>query len=62
MYEYKFVKVQIGSLNAKPKDNYEEIIRDHAKDGWRLHTFAPLPFAAAGQAKTLEIIFEKEIQ
>ncbi|EOD6919203.1 DUF4177 domain-containing protein [Enterococcus faecalis] len=62
MYEYKFVNIKVGSLNGKPKDDYEQIIKSHAEDGWRLHTFAPLPFAAAGQAISMEIIFEREKQ
>ncbi|UOQ49792.1 DUF4177 domain-containing protein [Gracilibacillus caseinilyticus] len=62
MYEYKFIKVKIGSLNGKPKENYEEIIKEQASEGWRLHTLAPLPFAAAGQANELELIFERLVQ
>ncbi|WP_082684172.1 DUF4177 domain-containing protein [Lentibacillus amyloliquefaciens] len=33
MYRYKFVNVQIGDLNAKPKEKYEEVIKKNAKDG-----------------------------
>ncbi|WP_274854543.1 DUF4177 domain-containing protein [Bacillus methanolicus] len=61
MFDYKFVQVQIGALNGKPKENYEEIIKNYAKEGWRLHTFSPLPFAAGGQATSIQIIFEKEV-
>ncbi len=62
MYDYKFVEVQVGSLTGKPKEDYREIIKEHALVGWRLHTFQPLPFSAGGQALQLQLIFEKELQ
>lgn len=62
MYEYKFIKIPVGALNGKPKENYEELIQKHAKEGWRLHTFAPLPFGGGGMATAIEIIFEKEMK
>ncbi|TSI02294.1 DUF4177 domain-containing protein [Lysinibacillus sp. BW-2-10] len=60
MYDYKFVKIEVGPFSGKVKENYEEIIHEHAKEGWRLHTFAPLPFAGGGQAIALQLIFERE--
>ena len=57
--EYKFVKLELGFWSGKPKENYREIINEHAREGWRLvQIFAPGtgPF---GFASYFEIIFEK---
>ncbi|WP_397538982.1 DUF4177 domain-containing protein [Rummeliibacillus pycnus] len=62
MYDYKFVEVHVGSFTGKPKEDYQAIIREHALEGWRLHTFQPLPFLAGGQALKIQLIFEKELQ
>ncbi len=62
MYDYKFVEIQVGSLTGKPKEDYRTIIKEHAQEGWRLHTFQPLPFSAGGQALQIQLIFEKELQ
>ena len=59
MFEYKFEKVEIGKWSGKPKAEYQEIIEQHAKDGWRLvQIFAP-GTAAYGSAAYYEIIFER---
>jgi Domain of unknown function (DUF4177) len=62
MYDYKFIQVQVGALTGKVKEDYEEIIRKYAQEGWRLHTFEPLPFGAGGQALKIQLIFEKELK
>lgn len=61
MYEYQFIKVNASTLSGKIKEDYEQIITEKASDGWRLHTFTPLPFAAGGQAISVQIIFERKI-
>jgi len=59
MYEYKFVKVDISSWTGNPKENHQEIIAEHAKDGWRLvQIFAPA-VKGTGFATYFEIIFER---
>ena len=37
-YEYKFVRVELksGWLADTPKEDYHNIVEDHAKEGWRL--------------------------
>ncbi|REK75679.1 DUF4177 domain-containing protein [Paenibacillus paeoniae] len=61
MYEYKFVKVDLSNWNSKPKEDYQEIIADHAKDGWRfVQIFAPA-IKGTGFATYFEIIFEKPV-
>jgi Domain of unknown function (DUF4177) len=36
IYEYKFIKLKISIWTGKPKQNHQEIIQDHARQGWRL--------------------------
>ena len=48
-YEYKFVRVELqsGVRTDTPKEDYQKIVHDHAKEGWRLfQIFAP-PTSAA---------------
>ncbi|KKB34764.1 hypothetical protein [Bacillus thermotolerans] len=42
------------------KEDDEEIIHAHAKEGGRLHTFQPLLFWAGGQIQRIQLIFEGE--
>ncbi|NLD47573.1 MAG: DUF4177 domain-containing protein [Clostridiaceae bacterium] len=62
MYEYKFVKVDLSkwSMTSKPKEDYHEIIHEHAREGWKLlQVFAP-PIQAYGTAAFFDLIFERE--
>ena len=64
MYEYKFVQVELkqGILKATAKEDYREIIREHAEHGWRLvQIFAP-GTGGVGAAVNFELIFEKASQ
>jgi hypothetical protein len=57
--EYKFVRLKQGFFSDKPKGDYKEIIREHAREGWRLvQIFAPST-GNMGRASYFEIIFEK---
>ncbi|KEQ22261.1 DUF4177 domain-containing protein [Paenibacillus tyrfis] len=61
MYEYKFVKIDLKLFGNTPKQEYHEIIENHAKEGWRLvQIFAP-GTSTYGAASYFEIIFEKAI-
>ncbi|USK42272.1 DUF4177 domain-containing protein [Cytobacillus oceanisediminis] len=62
MYEYKFVTIPVGALNGKPKEDYQVIIHNHSREGWRLHQILTPPFAAGGQALMMEIIFERQVR
>ena len=64
-FEYKFVRLgEYGGsaffgVNDKARNAYEEVVRQHARDGWRLvQIFAP-GVAAFGAAKYYELIFER---
>ena len=65
-YEYKFVRLgeyrgsALFGVKDKARKGYEDVVRQHARDGWRLvQIFAP-GVAAFGAAKYYELIFERE--
>ena len=63
-YEYRFVKIGEGWMGVKSsaKDQYEEIVHEYARNGWRfVQVFAP-SFGTYGISKFVELIFEREIQ
>ena len=62
MYEYEFVRIDLksGFLTAKPKEDYQEIIRSYAKNGWKFkQIFAPST-SGYGSSSYFELIFEKK--
>ena len=62
-YEYKFVRLGEGWLGARraAKEDYQQVIHQYAREGWRLvQVFAP-GIGGYGAAKYFEIIFEREI-
>ena len=62
MYEYKFVKIELTTWASKPKEDYQHIIQNHAKDGWRLvQIFAPAT-KGYGSAAYFEIILERPVK
>lgn len=59
MFEYKFVKIDLNFWGNNPKEDYQDIIMNHAKEGWRfVQIFAP-PTKGYGSAPYFEIIFER---
>ncbi len=66
-YEYKFVRIgeyggsALFGVRDKDRKDYQHIVHEHAKDGWRLvQIFAP-GVAAFGAARYYEFIFEREV-
>jgi hypothetical protein len=60
-YEYRFLRLGEGWFEARKaaKENYQDAIREHAAEGWRLvQIFAP-GTGAYGAAKYFEMIFER---
>jgi len=58
-YEYEFIYVDLKWISKEPKQDYHQIINDHAKQGWRLvQIFAP-GISGFGEAAYLELIFER---
>jgi Domain of unknown function (DUF4177) len=67
-FEYKFVRVgqYFGSalfgVRDKERETYQDLIHEHARNGWRLvQIFAP-GIAAFGAAKYYELIFERGVE
>jgi len=61
-FEYKFVRIGEGWISARreARENYQRIVEEHARDGWRLvQIFAP-GIGGYGAAKFFEAIFERE--
>jgi Domain of unknown function (DUF4177) len=66
-YEYTFVRLgeyrgsALFGVSDKVRGAYEDVVHEHARDGWRLvQIFAP-GVAAFGAAKYYELIFEREL-
>ena len=60
-YEYKFVRLGEGWLAAsrEARQEYQQVIEEHARQGWRLvQVFAP-GTGAYGRAKYFELILER---
>ncbi|MED3623053.1 DUF4177 domain-containing protein [Neobacillus thermocopriae] len=59
MYEYKFVKIEFGKLSGKPKENYKEVIKEHAREGWRFVQMLTPDLTINGVASYYELVFER---
>ena len=62
-YEYDFVRIGEGvmAVRKEGKARYQDIVRDRAREGWRLvQIFAP-GIGAYGAAKYYELIFERPV-
>ena len=58
-YEYKFIRLD----NHAKGEDYQAIVLDHAREGWRLvQIFAPGAGGLWGKASYCEVIFEREIK
>ena len=65
MYEYKFVRIEVPfgflGVSQKPSEDHQEIIRQHAGEGWRfVQIFAP-GTKGSGSVEYFELIFEKSL-
>jgi hypothetical protein len=66
-FEYTFVRLgdargsAIFGVAGKARKEYEELVHQHARDGWRLvQIFAPA-IAAFDAARYVELVFEREL-
>jgi hypothetical protein len=60
-YEYKFVRLGQGWMGVRREARraYQQVIEEHARQGWRLvQVFAP-GMGAYGAAKYFELILER---
>jgi len=61
-YEYDFIRLGEGKLwvKGKAKEEYQNVIKERARNGWRLvQVFSP-SIGAYGASKYIEIILERE--
>ena len=61
-YTYKFVRTNIGGngFTGNFSTEYQQIIDEHARDGWRfVQAFSP-SVGIYGSASKVDLIFEKE--
>ncbi len=62
-YTYETVRIHMNSgfLRMKPQEDYREVIRRYAEQGWRfVQAFAPSVYGH-GLSEYIDLIFEKEI-
>jgi hypothetical protein len=67
LYEYAFVEVKLEGnflFDKTPRENYHNIIKAHAKNGWRLvQIFSPtVSVVSGGTSSFYELIFERELE
>ncbi len=65
-YRYKFERIGeswfFGIATAKAQAEYRRVVKEHARDGWRLvQVFTPSS-GTFGATKYIELIFEKELE
>lgn len=60
-YEYEIIRIRKkGVLNVELEEDYREIIKKKAREGWRLvQIFAP-PIDGYGVIKFADLIFERK--
>lgn len=61
MYEYKFVELGQKGFYTSIVNPYEDIIKDHAKEGWRLVQILATEYMRNGTSSDYRIIFERLI-
>jgi hypothetical protein len=61
MYEYKFVELGQKGFYSSIVNPYEDIIKDHAKEGWRLVQILATEYMRNGTPSDYRIIFERPI-
>jgi hypothetical protein len=66
LYEYTFIEVKLDGnflFDKTPRENYHNIIKAHAKNGWRLvQIFSPtVSVISGGTSSFYELIFEREL-
>lgn len=60
-YEYKFIKIGLRFWSDKPKQDYQQIIKDQAQDGWRLCEILAPTGSWSHRTEFIELIFEREL-
>ena len=51
----------MGFTRSKPaEEDYQEIIQEHARDGWRFVQIVAPTFGSSGQPEYFDLIFERK--
>ena len=61
MYEYKFVKVKFSGFKLKPEEDYQVMVNNYAREGWRLIQILTPPTVGYGTMGYYEFVFERQI-
>ena len=60
MYEYKFIEIKSTSIMTIHFEEYQDIINEEAKNGWRFVNSLPVKIGGYGAITTLSLVFERE--
>lgn len=67
MYEYAYDRIEcyfsgwkLFEGAVRETDDYKDVIRRRAADGWRFVTWIPVDQNGSGSISTVDLIFEKE--
>lgn len=61
MYEYKFVKVKLSGFKLEAVEDYEVMVNNYAKEGWRLIQVLTPSTTGYGIAGYYEFVFERQV-
>lgn len=61
MYQYKFVEIRAKLLITFHFKGFQELIEEHALEGWRFVTAIPVESQGAGSISVLSLVFEKNM-
>lgn len=59
MYEYMFLRIEFGRLSTKPKENYQDVIQEHAREGWRFVQLLTPDLSISGVTSYYDLVFER---
>jgi hypothetical protein len=62
-YEYKFVRMGEGWVGVKKsaQKEYQDVVKDHARQGWRLVQIFSPSIGGYGMSKYYELILERPV-
>ena len=62
-YEYKFVRMGEGWVGVKKsaQKEYQDVVKDHARQGWRLVQIIAPSIGGYGMSKYYELILERPV-
>ena len=64
MFEYQYIEIYTGGgfWLDNSGGSHREIIDREAQNGWRYVGYMPLSFTGPGGIKSMDLIFEREVQ